>query len=318
MINKSTIKFDENFKHFIKNLYKQVEKEWFIASYDPSYDDMHEWIEEYVRKNSQGLVYNGNIISMPNLFAINICLLLGNEIDKYYSFEEIKFSKENFDKICSANYSFDESSDSRKLRCACKHQITPVNTYYISSNFNKIKIQLGQDCIEKTGISSEFLNKLKKQAKTQYCESKTKMNLVLDELKKEVEIKKINRKCLDCNKYNVLKTSPSFIKRCLPCFRKFNNSTKKKEEKEKKRNKSHGMYDLDEYTYFEIPYEKKNEFKKIGGKFDGTNKLWFIKNSLAETNKDYIAKQLGKKVIWNDCDHCQGTGDFCYDSCWFC
>jgi len=286
MINNTTIVFDKNFKDFIKDLSKMVEKNWFNKYTTPDYDKMHKWIEDYVSKNSKTINYIGNITSMPNLYAINICLLLGNEIDKYTDFEQIDYSL--FRKFDYANYSFGDDTHSLDVRCACKHVIRPKNSFYVYSKFNRINIQLGQDCIQKTGISNEFLNKLKIKTKKQYEKSKSYMKMVLQELTVYFEQMIINKKCIDCKTYNI--PTCKNIRRCSFCYNEFvcKNS----------RNKNTTNFSLEKYIYLKIPYEKKDQIKNLGGKFDSSNKLWCIENRLFYKNKTNILSFLGKKYNW--------------------
>ena len=63
--------------------------------------------------------------------------------------------------------------------------------------------------------------------------------------------------------------------------------------------------DIGRHTFFEIPYENKDEFKKLGGEFDNFNKLWFMKNEVCQKNKKFILDYLGYEVLWHPkCNIC--------------
>uniref|UniRef100_A0A6C0B038 DUF5710 domain-containing protein n=1 Tax=viral metagenome TaxID=1070528 RepID=A0A6C0B038_9ZZZZ len=290
-VNKTTILFNERFKEFIIDLSLKVEREWFSTSYGIDFDEMHSWIQKYVLKYASLINYTGSITSMPNLYAINICLLLGREIENISSFDKIIF-RDTFSQIYYANSAYHDDNAALEVRCACKHKISPQNTFRLKSNVNKITIQLGDDCIQKTGISSSFLNNLKKEARRKYRASKALMKLVVHELHEEFNKRQFCRRCISCKQYNIAKSEPSFKTRCPPCFKKSIGL------KERVRDRGAVSNDLSKVIYFEIPFEKKDEFKRMGGKFDGDNKLWYMKKSLVAKHKSDILK-LGKEVKWD-------------------
>jgi hypothetical protein len=293
--NYTTIIFDDKYKNFIKNLYTIVENEWFNTPFNPLFNKMHDWIENYVRENVNNINCTGNIVDMPNLFTINICLLLGNEIYKYNSFEEINFK--DFRKIyfaCNSyNSGFEPSSNTE--RCACKHKISPSSMFYMHSSFNKIIIQLGMDCIKKTGISGSFFKNLKKKAEAESVYNKKIMTSVFEELKKFFKTREEYKQCIDCKKYTISKKYDSYKTRCISCYKSYKN-------KNIKREKTDSLYDLNENTYFEIPYENKDNFKALGGRFDSNNKLWYINNRLLNDDVNNVIKKLGCPTVWEEDD----------------
>ena len=67
--------------------------------------------------------------------------------------------------------------------------------------------------------------------------------------------------------------------------------------------------------YYLISYDRKEDAKALGAKWDANLKLWYLKS----TSKNNI--ELSSKfplIYWNDCDHCDGSGNFCGDKCWGC
>ena len=194
-INKTDIIFDSRFKSFIKNLQHELIREYFhkVNPYI-NFNAMHDWIENRVKERKGEVNCDGTIANKPNLFAINICLLL--EIDLYDSFEELQLEK--LDKLECTNFSEENGHD--KIRCACgKKNINPNNTFYIYSNVNPIKIQLGESCIEKIGIAQKnIIKKLKSDKKKMLT----------------------HRKCTLCEKFNILLEEPYWKKSCKPCWKK--------------------------------------------------------------------------------------------------
>ena len=269
IINKTDIIFDIQFKDFIKKLQMIMIKEWshlfHIKSCD-SLDHMHQWIQEYVFDNRKQINLNVKIdvknksntkvsddkraVNMPNLYAINVCLLL--DIDKYSSFKEIEIPEKFVD---YSNYS--DEYNLCTWRCACGHTVIPQNISYLSSSSNIIKIQLGDFCILKTGISSRTLKKIKKdkiekdkqqsdkikynrrsliiqfqgnlkRVKQQFEKIKSNKNKVFEQLNHHFETIQNNRRCAVCNKYNILTTEPIWKKKCLECY--YNTRVPKKKD----------------------------------------------------------------------------------------
>ena len=74
------------------------------------------------------------------------------------------------------------------------------------------------------------------------------------------------------------------------------------------------------YVYLKIDFSKKGMIKKYGGKWNNEHKLWYITKNIYNKNKNYIDEFVGDKIEWiyNDCHHCNGTGYFAGDKCWFC
>ena len=72
------------------------------------------------------------------------------------------------------------------------------------------------------------------------------------------------------------------------------------------------------FVYLNVEFSKKDLIKEYGGKWNKENKLWYIRKSVYNKNKTYIDEFIGDKIIWNDCCHCNGTGYFAGDDCWFC
>ena len=83
------------------------------------------------------------------------------------------------------------------------------------------------------------------------------------------------------------------------------------------RNISYGI-DTNKFVYLNVEFSKKDLIKDYGGKWDKENKLWYITKSVYNKNKTYIDEFIGYKIIWNNCCHCNGTGYFAGDDCWFC
>ena len=73
------------------------------------------------------------------------------------------------------------------------------------------------------------------------------------------------------------------------------------------------------YVYLKIDFSKKGMIKEYGGKWNKEHKLWYITKNIYNKNKNYI-DEFGDKIEWiyNDCEHCNGTGYFAGDKCWFC
>ncbi len=78
--------------------------------------------------------------------------------------------------------------------------------------------------------------------------------------------------------------------------------------------------DIKIFTYLKVEFSRKDLIKGYGGKWNNEHKLWYIKNSIYYKNKSYIDEFVGDKInfINNDCDHCNGTGRFNKERCWFC
>ena len=74
------------------------------------------------------------------------------------------------------------------------------------------------------------------------------------------------------------------------------------------------------YVYLKIDFSKKDMIKEYGGKWNKEHKLWYITKNIYNKNKNYIDAFVGDKIEWiyNDCIHCNGTGYFAGDKCWFC
>ena len=83
------------------------------------------------------------------------------------------------------------------------------------------------------------------------------------------------------------------------------------------KNISYGI-DTNNFVYLNVEFSKKDLIKEYGGKWNKENKLWYITKSVYNKNKTYIDEFIGDKIIWNDCCHCNGTGYFAGDRCWFC
>ena len=71
------------------------------------------------------------------------------------------------------------------------------------------------------------------------------------------------------------------------------------------------FYSTFRYRIFLLSFSHK-------AKWDKENKLWYITKSVYNKNKTYIDEFIGYKIIWNNCCHCNGTGYFAGDDCWFC
>ena len=76
--------------------------------------------------------------------------------------------------------------------------------------------------------------------------------------------------------------------------------------------------DTNNFVYLNIEFSKKDLIKEYCGKWNTENKLWYITKSVYNKNKTYIDEFIGDKIIWNDCCHCNGTGYFTGEKCWFC
>ena len=76
--------------------------------------------------------------------------------------------------------------------------------------------------------------------------------------------------------------------------------------------------DTHNFVYLNIEFSKKDLIKEYCGKWNTENKLWYITKSVYNKNKTYIDEFIGDKIIWNDCCHCNGTGYFTGEKCWFC
>jgi len=83
------------------------------------------------------------------------------------------------------------------------------------------------------------------------------------------------------------------------------------------RQKTFGIDD-DKFVYLNVEFSKKDMIKEYGGKWNKENKLWYVTKSVYNKNKTYIDEFIGEKINWSNCVHCNGTGNFAGDTCWFC
>jgi len=313
-INKTDIIFNTRFNYFIKKLQNELIKKWewcFNKKYNICFDKMHDWVEEYVTNNKNLIDCVGRINTKPNLYTINICLLL--DIDNYSSFKEINilelYEKELIYKIEYSNYSQEGSSE--KVRCACGKKIVPKNTFHISSLKNLIKIQLGDTCIEKTGIETKILTKIKKEKieknKKEYEDAINNKKKLIEQFENKIEKDKklkeelennrkkvieefVNyKKCVGCKKYKVVKKDYWKIMCCV-CWKKSNNI-----------NVRDNIFnvDTDKYVYLNIHFSKKDEIKDYLGKWDKDNKLWYVPKVMYTQLKKEISK-IGDVIIWDN------------------
>jgi hypothetical protein len=114
-------------------------------------------------------------------------------------------------------------------------------------------------------------------------------------LKKFFKTREEYKQCIDCKKYTISKKYDSYKTRCISCYKSYKN-------KNIKREKTDSLYDLNENTYFEIPYENKDNFKALGGRFDSNNKLWYINNRLLNDDVNNVIKKLGCPTVWEEDD----------------
>ena len=234
MINKTTIIYDFKFQQFIKKLQKKAIYGWnFSNSLSFDFNDFHNWIQDYTQENKQSINFSGNITSKPNLYVINICLLI--DIDKYSSFEKIIIRE-------LPRVNFANTNTSGRIRCACGKEISPEYTYHMSSFDylnNPIIIQLGMVCIEKIGITQKELKRIKKekiekdnkqteiadrnkkivirQLFNQIIKRKNQIEEVEKNKRKMNEQFKTYRRCSSCKKFNILRIEKGWKKVCINC-----------------------------------------------------------------------------------------------------
>lgn len=113
-------------------------------------------------------------------------------------------------------------------------------------------------------------------------------------------------------KYCSYLLSEKYCEKCDDCIETENISSKNTREI------TSSINDI-KYVYLKIDFSKKGMIKEYGGKWNKEHKLWYITKNIYNKNKNFF-DTFGDKIEWiyNDCEHCNGTGYFAGDKCWFC
>jgi hypothetical protein len=128
-----------------------------------------------------------------------------NKIDPYTMMDDIKYPERNI------------------LKCACGHNCKDRNTIMIKNGKTSKQILVGSVCIQKTFDEQDckMINKKLKQSlnSIQYNNhlEKMKIDIEMERLKQE-HIDATFRRCVKCNRQNIIRTKPDWVKMCVGCY----------------------------------------------------------------------------------------------------
>lgn len=98
-------------------------------------------------------------------------------------------------------------TDGNDLRCCCSHKI--LKPFIISNKEQTHSLIVGSVCVEKNLIQNKD-TPLARSFKIAKKQQKDIRNMISN-----------NRKCIDCNEYNIKKTENARIVRCRKCYKKY-------------------------------------------------------------------------------------------------
>jgi len=233
------------------------------------------------KKNKDKLDLTENIgFSKPDYFALISGLMTNykdinnwEEVRNYYddiehgfshfinSYEEHHFTDCNV--VERMNIINENESNYINSTCICGHVIH--QTCYLSKN-NKKKLIVGIDCVEKNIIKNDKKHILYKKLKKIKKKIK-KQNKIIKETKEAYEkLISENRKCMDCNKFNIPINEPSFKKSCKDCY-----ISKNKSKRLNDREKTHKPCEICKEYKVKIEYERMKYCWDCTKQCSGTN-----------------------------------------------